>query len=380
MNDPPAVDEPRQRSDPPVERRTPSETAPEVAVGARRLGAGRPVYVIAEAGVNHNGDIATAHRLVDAAHGAGAAAVKFQLFNADRLVSKTAPACDYQRPRTGDAVSQHDMLRRLELDPPAIAELEQHASRLGIDFLLTPFGLEEVEWVVRIGVPAIKIASTDLVNEPLVGAAAETGLPLILSTGAADASEIDRTVGLIRGLGAGRRLVLLHCVSAYPTPPEAARLGAVRTLGDRYGVPVGFSDHTQDPRFGALAVAAGACVLEKHFTLDRNQPGPDHFFSLEPDELAEYVGAARRARAILGTGDLAPSEHEMQVRELGRGSIVTRVGVPAGTALMAEHLMIQRPAGGIDPSHWSGVLGRVVAADIPANKRLEWSMMSAASI
>lgn len=345
-------------------------------IGGKPIGENHPIYIIAEAGVNHDGSPDAARRLIDAAHRAGADAVKFQLFTADRLVAADAPACGYQQEHGRPGVlGQRDLLRRLELPPAVFRDLQTHAERLGLHFLATPFGLDELRFLVDLGVPALKIASPDLVNVPLLTAAAQAGLPLIVSTGAAELAEIDAAVQLIREGSAAGRLVLLHCVSAYPTPPNEARLGCIRTLAARYGVPVGFSDHTADAGFGALAVAAGAAVLEKHLTLDRRAAGPDHFFSLEPGPFADYVAAARAACAALGDGVVRVSPQEMEIRRLARGSITTTRLVAAGTPLTADRLAVRRPGDGIPPSDWPRVLGRTAKADIPADTKLSWDML-----
>lgn len=383
--------------------RNPSAEPADVWVGDRPVGVRRPVYVIAEAGVNHNGEIKLAHRLVEAACEAGANAVKFQVFSADRLAAKTAPACRYQHRRAGAAVSQRRMLQRLELSPAAFRELKRHAERVGLHFLATPFGLEELRYLVSLGVPAIKIASPDVVNIPLLSAAAATGWPLIVSTGAADLSEIDIAVRLINGNAerpkrqyaemllarrnriaeamrpsggcATTRLILLHCVSAYPTRPDQARLGCIATLARQFGVPVGFSDHTMSSTFSGLAVAAGAVILEKHMTLDRRMAGPDHFFSLEPAPFRRYVQSAQQAWQALGDGCVRTSAEEREVRCLARGSIIAAKAIRAGRMLRAEHLAIQRPADGIPAAAWSEIIGRVACTDIPADAKLSWDML-----
>lgn len=351
-----------------------------VVVGDRTIGPGRPAYIIAEAGVNHDGDLAAAKDLVGAARDAGADAVKFQVFSADRLVSKSATSCEYQKRQAGAPDSQHEMLKRLELSAEAFAELAGLARSIGIQFLATPFGIPELQLLVDLKVPAIKIASTDLVNVPLLEAATEVGLPLIVSTGASTLAEVDQAVALLRAKGAGDRLILLHCVSAYPTPPEAARLRRIQLLVERFGVPVGFSDHTMDLRFSAMAVAAGAVVLEKHLTLDRDLPGPDHAFSLIPKQFAEYVVASRLAWAALGAisereEDVAKEEEE--VRKLARGSIVALRDIRCGRRITSDCLTIRRPGDGISPTEWYAVIGRVATADIAKGTTLQWSMIEA---
>jgi N-acetylneuraminate synthase/N,N'-diacetyllegionaminate synthase len=351
-------------------------TNSRVIIGHKAIGKANPVYVIAEAGVNHNGDPATARRLIDAAHAAGADAVKFQVFSADRLVAPAAPSCSYQQQHDAHAVTQHEMLKRLELHPAAFVELAVHAADLAIDFLATPFGVQEVAQLVELKVPAIKIASPDIVNVPLLEAAVATGLPLILSTGAATSAEIDQAVALIHSHGAQGRLILLHCVSAYPTNPHQACLRRIRTLAERYALPVGFSDHTPDAEFSTLAAAAGAVILEKHLTLDQNSPGPDHFFSLTPEQFARYVASARDVEAVLGSGEIGVSPSEVEVRKLARGSIISASAISAGQAITANCLKIRRPGEGISPARWHDLIGRRAKTDIPANTPLEWQMIA----
>lgn len=351
------------------------EKRPTVRIGHRPIGEDHGVFVIAEAGVNHNGSVDTARRLIDAARQAGADAVKFQAFTADRLVAADAPLCDYQKARAVADFGQREMLRRLELRRDDFAALKKHADASGIAFLATPFGLDELRMLCDLGVPAIKIASPDIVNVPLITAAAASGRPIILSTGASELAEVDAAVETLFQRGATDRLILLHCVSSYPTPPADARLRCIRTLADRFNVPVGFSDHTASADTGALAAAAGAVVLEKHLTLDRRAAGPDHFFSLEPRPFATYVAAARQAYQSLGDGVIRCSAQERQVRELARGSVVATTHIPAGKRLTSDVLAIRRPAGGIEPAQWTTLLGRVAKTDIPADTRLSWTML-----
>ena len=345
-----------------------------VRIATRQVGEEHGVFIIAEAGVNHNGSVDSARRLIDAARAIGADAVKFQAFTADSLVAADAPLCNYQQTRAGVA-GQRDLLRRLELRRDDFATLKKHADAMGIAFLATPFGLDELRMLCDLGVPAIKIASPDLVNLPLLAAAAETGRPLILSTGASELAEVDAAVETLFQRGATDRLILLHCVSSYPTQPSDARLRCIRTLADRFNVPIGFSDHTMRTDIGGVAVAAGAVVLEKHLTLDRRADGPDHFFSLEPRAFADYVTAARRAHQSLGDGVIRCSAQEQQVRELARGSVVAATYIPAGKRLTSDVLAIRRPAGGIEPARWATLIGRVAKTDIPADTRLSWSML-----
>ncbi len=347
-----------------------------VTIAGKPVGPNRPVYVIAEAGVNHDGNVDVARALIRAAKGAGADAVKFQVFSANRLVSASAPSCAYQKEHDAKAINQRAMLERLELGEADFAALRREANEAGVGFLATPFGLSELRFLTEeLDVPAIKLASSDLTNVPLLEEAVKSERPMIVSTGASLPEEIDSTVHRVSRLGGLSRLVLLHCVSTYPTCIEDARLGCIRTLSQRYEVPVGFSDHTPDTDTGGLAVLAGAAIVEKHLTLNRSANGPDHFFSLEPDAFASFVRSIRRAEAIRGNGKLGHGASELEVRELARGRIVTARAVAAGETLTADVLRVQRPGYGIDPCQWDDVLGRVARTDIPANAALAWAML-----
>ncbi len=353
----------------------PRGSAPaDIAIGPTVIGAGWPAYLVAEAGVNHNGSVDAALQLVDAAAGAGADAVKFQMFTADTLVTAGAATAAYQQAASGQK-SQHAMLRALELSWPEFARVRRRCLERGVEFLATPFSPGNLEALVELGVAAIKLASTDLNNPPLLRAAARTGLPLIVSTGAATADEMAAAVALLEEEGATRRAVLLHCVSSYPTPWDQANLRAIGELARRFGVHAGFSDHTTSEETGALAVAAGARVIEKHFTLDRTAPGPDHAMSLEPAALRRYVQAIRRAEQALGDGTLGVADCEQEVRRIARKSVVAARDIPAGRVLAAEDLCCKRPAGGLEPGEIDKLIGRRTVAVIKADTRLTWEMV-----
>lgn len=341
-----------------------------VSIGDRYVGDGQRVLVIAEAGVNHNGSLDEALRLVDVAAEAGADVVKFQVFRAGQLVTAAARAAGYQK--GSGAPSQREMLSRLELSDEDFARIRAHCAARSIEFLATPFSPSDVGRLCTLGVRALKIASSDLINTPLLRPAADTGLPLIVSTGAATAGEIHASVQRLRSWGAGHRLVLLHCISSYPTPLERANLRAIGALRRTFGVPCGFSDHTRSIQIAGWAVAAGACVLEKHFMLDRFAPGPDHAMSVSPSELEEYVAAAREAESTLGSGRIGMSAIEADVRAVARQSVVAATRITTGATLTAEMLTIKRPGGGIDPDQLDALVGRQAVADIPPDTVLTW--------
>lgn len=331
------------------------------------------MLIVAEAGVNHDGSLEKALRLVDVAAQAGADVVKFQMFRAAELVTATAGTAEYQK--TCAARSQRELLERLELSMADFKRICAHCRARAIEFLATPFGPHDVDRLVELGVRALKIASTDLNNPLLLRRAADTGLPLIVSTGAATAAEIAASVARLRQWGATERLILLRCTSAYPAPLATANLRAIGALRREHNVSCGFSDHTESTQIAGWAVAAGACVLEKHFTLDRAAPGPDHAMSLSPTQLAEYVAAARAAEMALGDGVLGMSAVEADVRTAARKSVVAAVRIPAGTVLTPELLTVKRPAGGIEPDQFDALLGRCAACDIPPDKVLTWDLI-----
>lgn len=346
---------------------------PEVLIGERRIGDGQPVYVIAEAGVNHDGRLDDALRMVAVAAQAGADAVKFQVFRAEELTTAAAPAAEYQK--KAGATNQRDMLRRLELADADFARLRDECHNIGIEFLATPFSIADLQRLIELDIQAVKIGSADLNNTPLLTAAAQTSLPLIVSTGAAMADEIDAAFRLLERLAAAGRLVLMHCVSRYPTPVEEANLAAIAALRAAYGVVVGFSDHTRSICIGGWAAAAGAKVLEKHFTLDRTRPGPDHAASLEPGELRSYIEHVRAAQAALGSGRLGMSAGESDVRAAARKSATAARDIAAGEVFSDNNLTLKRPGDGIPPGELAALLGRRAAAAIAADTTLTWDMV-----
>lgn len=348
--------------------------AEAVALGPVRVGHHQPVVIIAEAGVNHDGDIEQAMALVDAAADAGADGVKFQWFSAADLVSGDTPAASYQRRACGD-VSQREMLHRLELNHSDFRRIKERCSERNILLLVTPFGVRQLDGLIALDVPGIKIASTDLTNIPLLVAACKTGRPIILSTGASLESEIHEAVDRLQREGADDRLILMHCVSRYPTPIKSLNLAAIGTLASAFGRPVGLSDHTTSTQTGGWAVAAGACILEKHFTLTPSGHGPDHAMSLDPCALARYIDAARQAQQALGAGRIGMTDLESETRQLCSRSVVAAVDIPCGTKLTRELLTLKRSSGGIGSLDLSGLFGRSAASDIPADTALSWDMV-----
>ncbi|MBI4182466.1 MAG: N-acetylneuraminate synthase [Proteobacteria bacterium] len=341
-------------------------------IGDREIGPDRPCFVIAEAGVNHNGDVALARRLIDAAAAAGADAVKFQTYRTELVVAREAPKAAYQERATGADEGQFEMLKRLELPFAAFAELSGHARARGILFLSTPFDAESLAFLVSLGVPALKIASGEIDNVPLLRRAAASRLPLIVSSGMAALAEVEAALATLRGAGA-REVALLHCVSAYPARAEDANLRAIPALAARLGVPVGFSDHTEGIAVALAARALGAAIVEKHFTLDRTLPGPDHAASLEPGRLAEMVRGLRAVESALGDGIKAPRAGEAELRLVARRSLHAARALAPGEAVDEAAVVALRPAGGIGPSEIDRVVGRRARRAIAVGERLSWA-------
>ncbi len=343
-----------------------NDPLPRLQIGNTAVGVGCEVFVIAEAGVNHNGDAARALAMVETAVEAGADAVKFQMFTAESLTTKDVRTATYQANHTR-AASQRDMLSQLELSDEAFERIAEHCRARSAIFLATPFSTRDLDRLLRLDVAAIKIASTDLVDVALLERAAAADLPLIASTGAADGDEIQAAVDRFRDFSATERLVLMHCVSCYPTPLEAANLAAIRSIQTRFGTLVGYSDHTMSIQTGAWAVCAGACVLEKHFTLDRTSAGPDHAMSLEPTQLREYIQRARAAQQAMGTGALEAQRIENEVRQLARKRLVAARDIIPGEFIDDASITAKRAGEGLMPTQAPLLLGRRATVPIPAD-------------
>ena len=344
-----------------------------IQVENKLIGPGQPVFVIAEAGVNHNGDLKLARALIDVAVDAGADAVKFQTFRADRLATPDAPKAEYQLQTTGDAESQFEMLRRLELSADAHRELHSYCHERGIIFLSTPFDEEAVDLLEELGVPAFKISSGDLTNSPLLEYVAGKGKPVILSTGMSELSELIEAVSVLNTAGC-ENTVLLHCVSNYPADPAEVNLRAMQTMRSAFDLPVGFSDHTEGIDVALAAVALGACVIEKHFTMDRTLPGPDHRASLEPAELRDLVRSIRRVETALGNGRKVPTVSELETAKVARRSLVAARDIPAGATLERDMVVMRRPGTGMSPAMLNTLLHRQVKRDIAAGTLLDVDM------
>jgi N-acetylneuraminate synthase len=345
-----------------------------VTFAGRRVGPGQPCFIIAEAGVNHNGEVTRAKRLVDAARAAGADAVKFQTFKAERLAAPAAPKAAYQRKATPRGESHVAMLRRLELSEEAHGQVASHCRAQGILFLSTPFEEVSADMLDRLGLPAFKIASGDLTNGPLLAHVARKGKPMIVSTGMATLQEVDAAVRTIRSCGL-RQIILLHCVSRYPADVAEANVRAMDVMRRTWRLPIGYSDHTLGIEVALAAVARGACVIEKHLTLDRSLPGPDHAASLDPREFAALVRGIRIVEAALGHGRKQPAPSEVETAVVARKSLVAAVPLQTGSRLTAEQIVIQRPGTGLPPAMLPHVVGRIVATRVDAGTVLTKQML-----
>jgi N,N'-diacetyllegionaminate synthase len=333
------------------------------------------VFVIAEIGVNHNGDVDMAKRLIDVAADAGADAVKFQTFTADAIVTPTAAKAAYQQRNDDRSDTQYAMLRALELNAAAHEALLAHAQKRGITFLSSPFDEASADLLHTLDVPAFKIGSGEITNLPLLVHIAQLARPMILSTGMALLGEVETAVQAVCQSGCNA-LALLHCVSDYPADPAEANLRAMHTMAEAFGCPVGWSDHTQGAAVSLAAVALGACIIEKHFTLDRTLPGPDHAASLEPDALTEFIAQIRTVEAARGDGIKRCQPSETATAVAARKSVVTLTDIARGARLEVSMIGRRRPGSGIAPALESMVVGRCAASDLPAGTVLTWEMLS----
>lgn len=353
------------------------------------------VYIIAEAGVNHNGERDLAFALVDAAARAGADAVKFQTFSAVKLAARSAPKAAYQKQSTGADETQLAMLQKLELPRAWHRELQDHAHRRGIEFLSTAFDMDSLEFLLELGMPLFKIPSGELTNGPLLWRFARSGKPLVLSTGMATLSEVEQGLAIVAHALAfesepgsidevwqhwsrpesRRRLrgqvTLLHCTSQYPTPFAEVNLRGMDTLAAAFGLEVGYSDHTEGTLIPVAAVARGASIIEKHFTLDRSLPGPDHKASLQPEELAQMVRDIRALQVALGDGSKCPQPGEWDTRQAARQQVVAARDIACGVVLTREDLTTARCGRGLMPTELWGLVGKTASRDFAAGEIVE---------
>lgn len=323
------------------------------------------VLIIAEAGVNHNGSLDIAKQLIDKAVEAGVDIIKFQTFKSEKLVSKAAKQAEYQQRNIGKKdESQLAMLKKLELSPSAHKELMDYCREKGIRFFSTAFDMDSIDYLHSLNLGLWKISSGEITNYPYLRKIAQYHEPIILSTGMCELSDIEATLKVLVGFGVKKeQITILHCNTEYPTPYSDVNLRAMLEIRDRFGVQVGYSDHTQGIEVPIAAVALGASVIEKHFTLDKNMEGPDHKASLEPDELKAMVCAIRNVEQTLGSGHKTISESERKNIEIARKSIVAACPIKKGELFTEENLTVKRPGNGISPMRWSEVIGKTAAKD-----------------
>lgn len=333
----------------------------DIEVAGRRIGAGHPAFIIAEIGVNHNGDVNLARALIDVAADCGADAVKLQTFSTNRLVTATAEKAEYQN--RDASTSQAEMLARLELSEADHVLLKAHAEDRGVIFLSTPFDEGSADLLERLDVAAFKVSSGDLTHLPLLRHMARKGRPMLISTGMATLAEVEAAVDAIRSVG-NDRILIFHCVSAYPTDPADANLRAIPTLAQAFTHPIGWSDHTIEDAVGWAAVALGACAVEKHITLDRTMAGPDHAASADPEQFRRYVAGIRAVGVALGDGRKQPRPVEEPIARVARRSLTAIRRIPAGDIIRDEDVAALRPAGGLAPDERSLIVGRKAARPI----------------
>lgn len=338
----------------------------EIRILNKAVGAGNPCFVIAEAGVNHNGSFRLAKKMVDAAKDASADAVKFQVFIAERVVTKTSDKALYQKRTTG-AGGQYEMLKKLELTEEEFTKLAAYAQRKNIVFLASAFDERSADLLEGLKVPAFKIPSSEITNFPLLRHIARKVKPIILSTGMSTLGEIAEALEVIRGEGADE-VVLLHCVSDYPAKVEEMNLRAMNTLRRSFEFPIGLSDHTPGVTIPIAAVVLGATVIEKHFTLDKKLLGSDHKASLEPNELKEMINCIRSVEKALGNGIKRPTKNEEKIKKVVRKSIVARTGIPKGIVITEEMLDFKRPGIGIEPKYLEKVVRKRAKREIEADE------------
>ena len=330
------------------------------------------VLIIAEAGVNHNGSLETAKQLVDVASEAGADIVKFQTFSADRLVTISANKAEYQNQTTDASESQHAMIRKLELSREMHEDIIAYCKQCNIEFFSTGFDTQSIDMLVDLGLEQFKIPSGEITNLPYLRHIGKYGKPVILSTGMANLGEIEAALLVLETSGTQRKnITVLHCNTEYPTPMEDVNLKAMLAIRDAFGVKIGYSDHTLGTEVSVAAVAMGATVVEKHFTLDRTLTGPDHKASLEPEELKAMVQAIRNIEIALGDGIKRPSPSEAKNKLIVRKSIVAATAIYKGESCTETNLTVKRPGTGISPMRWDEILGRSAIRDFKADELIE---------
>lgn len=346
----------------------------KIKVGDRLLGEGEPTFIVAEIGVNHNGSIRMAKKLIDAAKDVGSDAVKFQVFKAERIATKYAEKAGYQKETTDPQKSQYDMLKKLELEDEEVKELHAYAKKRSIIFLSSAFDDESVDLLDSLDVPALKVASGEITNLPLLRHMAEKKRPMILSTGLNSLDEIKEALEVFEEKRI-EDIVLLHCVTSYPAKAEEANLKVMDLLKRKFGFPVGFSDHTLGIAVPIAAVALGAVLIEKHFTLDTKLPGPDHRASLEPEEFRRMVMGIREVQKALGNGVKQLTLQEQEISKAARRSIVAKFRIRKGTVIREDMLAFKRPGIGLEPKNLRGVIGKKAKKDIEADELITFEKL-----
>lgn len=336
------------------------------------IGEGHPPVIVAEIGFNHNGDVGLARQMIESAAFNSADAVKLQVFIGEELVSKRYLVDDPDHP--GNEIPMYEFFKRYELKRKDYKELFDYARRLGIPLFATPFDEASLDMLVELGMPAVKVASPDLTHFPLLKRMARVGLPIVLSTGTGTEEEVDRALKTIRG-ERNENIIILHCVSNYPSRHEEMNLLCLPALQSRFKIPVGLSDHTMDSLSATVASTLGAVMIEKHFTLDRSLPGVDQGISMEPKDLRELKSATREVWKVLGVGKKTPQPSEDAVRKLGRRSLVARSDIEAGTTITREMLSVKRPGTGIPPEYLDRAVGRTARIRIRAEELITWEMI-----
>ncbi|MEO6846992.1 MAG: N-acetylneuraminate synthase [Chthoniobacterales bacterium] len=344
------------------------------SIEGRKIGDDARCFVIAEAGINHNGDLSLARKLIQCAIDVGCDAVKFQTYSVEHLVSPTAPMADYQARNTGSTESQADMLLRCQLTLQDHKVLQAECKRGGIIFLSTPFDKPSLDLLLTLKVTALKVSSGDITNTPFLKQLAASRLPLILSTGMANVEEIEAAAETIKAAGCNA-YAFLHCVSAYPADPVDCNLRAMAGMAEKLNVPIGFSDHTTGIDIALASVAMGASILEKHITIDRTLPGPDHAASIEPHELKALMHGVRRIHQAFGSGEKNPRAVESSTADVARKSLHISQAICAGEIILEENIVAMRPGTGISPRKLSDVAGRRASQDIPAGAMLREDML-----
>lgn len=329
-----------------------------ITIDDKKIGDGHNTYFVAEAGLNHNGDVKTAKKMIEAAYECGVDAIKFQTYKAESFLSESSQYFKF--------------FKDVELDFEEFGELKDYSKSVGITFFSAPFDIESADYLKKINVPCFKIASADLTNTPLLSHIAKMNLPMIISTGLATMQEIREAVEVCNYNG-NRNLALLHCVANYPTEPDETNMYSIKTMKEKFGIPIGYSDNGDSTLVDLVAASIGADIIEKHFTLDRKMPGPDHFFSIDPSSLKNLVGQIRTIEKIRGNGVKIPQQSEINNRNAIRKSLTAATKIRKGDSITELSILVKRPATGIEPKYFTKVIGKKVNKDIEKDTPITWN-------